>query len=213
MYNKGKTDILTTNNINMNNTNQKVFLIRHAQSLANMGQRTSDPQHNALTEEGAKQAQKLASSFLEKPELIVYSSYERTYLTAKPLILKYPDVPTEQWNNIHEFTYLNHDHCSNTTPQERLPLVISYWNKLDPNYSDGGNAESFSQMLVRIKTMLKNLKERKENFIVIFTHGQFIETTKIVLGYPEATDEQIMKIFNERKRGKTIENCQITQIS
>jgi broad specificity phosphatase PhoE len=211
VYNKSKTNEIILF-LFMNNSKNKVFLIRHAQSLSNNGERTSSPENNLLTPTGINQAEELAKTISIKPSLIIYSSYKRTYLTAEPLIKKYPQTPHEEWDFIHEFTYLNREHCANTTPQERKPLVINYWAKMDPNYSDGGNAETFSNLIVRIKLMLSTIKDRPEENIFIFTHGQFIEATKIILNNPFKTDTEIMKIFMRNDCGKTIKNCQITEL-
>ena len=196
----------------MLNLNKKIFLVRHAQSMANVGLKTENPQNNHLTELGKIQANELLNKIKEVPDYICYSKYVRTLETAAPLINKYPNVKHELWENIHEFTYLNHKNCANTTPEQRRPLVIKYWEKLDPFYSDGDNAESFHEFIIRIKDTLEKIKTLPYKNIYIFTHGQFIAATKIVYNNMEKSDLEIMILFFEDKRGLTISNCEIVEL-
>ena len=191
---------------------RQVFLIRHAESMGNAGMRTTTPAGNNLTDKGRKQAGELAASINEIPDLIVWSSYSRTRETALPLVQKYPEVRTEEWPDIQEFTYLNPNKCFNTTPEDRKPMVTAYWETMDPDYNDGEGAESFAEMIQRVKTMLRRVKERPEDTIYIFTHGQFMETVKIVLSHPDENSANLMRIFNERNRGKLVANCEIMRI-
>lgn len=191
---------------------RQVFLIRHAESMGNAGLRTTTPAGNNLTAKGRKQAGELAASINEVPDLVVWSSYSRTRETALPLIQKYPEVRTEEWPDIQEFTYLNPKKCFNTTPEERKPMVAAYWEAMDPDYNDGDGAESFAEMILRVRIMLRRVKERPEDTIYIFTHGQFMETVKIVLTHPDESSANLMRIFNERNRGKLVANCEIMRI-
>lgn len=191
---------------------KKVILIRHAQSLGNAGLRTTNPTGNVLTETGWEQAREFASSITESPELIVWSSYTRTKETATPLVRKFPHVKAEEWADIQEFTYLDPVKCFNTTPEERRPMVTAYWQSLDPDYNDGNGAESFAQMIDRARNLLNRVKDRPENSIFIFTHGQFMEAIKILMEHPHADSRELMSIFNNHDRGKKVANCEMFRI-
>ena len=52
---------------------KRVWLIRHAESVANVGGRTTTPETIALTDIGEQQAKKLADEMSEEPDLIVTS--------------------------------------------------------------------------------------------------------------------------------------------
>ncbi len=152
---------------------KKILLIRHAESESNAGLHTSDPASISLTSIGYKQAENIAINLSEPPELIVVSSYIRTQQTARPTIKRFPGVPCEEWT-IHEFTYLSPEKCENTTKSERLSMVKQYWDLCDPSYCDGSGAESFIGFIKRVRSTIDRLKQRKEKFIVLFSHGQFI---------------------------------------
>ncbi|OPZ77786.1 MAG: bifunctional RNase H/acid phosphatase [Alphaproteobacteria bacterium ADurb.Bin438] len=148
-----------------------LWLIRHGESIANLGHKTDNPASIPLSENGIVQAKEIANNFIIKPDLIVTSSYIRTLQTATPLIKKYPDTPVETWD-VHEFTYLCPKTCVKTTTEERKPRVDKYWEKNDPDYIDGEGAESFNQFLQRVQNLINTNHEDK--FIVVFTHELFI---------------------------------------
>ncbi len=158
-----------------------IYLVRHGESIANAGQRTSSPAMPPLTEKGKEQAQKYADNFNETPDLIVHSSYVRTQQTARPLINKFKQTPVEIWD-VHEFTFLDTKICANTTAEERRTMVTEYFTKNDLDFVHGSGAESFNQLIKRVDTMLAKLQQIGPNkTIVIFTHEQFIKATLIRL--------------------------------
>ena len=167
---------------------KEIILVRHAESIGNAGKRTTTPAGNNLTDIGRRQAKELADGITKAPDL------------------------TEEWPDIQEFTYLSPRKCFNTTPEERKPWVMSYWEKMNPEYRDGDGAESFSDMIERARKLITKVKERPESIIMIFTHGQFMEAIRILLAYPKNDCISLMKHFNENQRGKTIKNCEILKI-
>lgn len=143
--------------------------MRHGESSANIGLPSGDPASIALTEKGKRQAHLVANCFSYGPELIVHSPYTRTLETATPLIERFPEAQVEEWP-IHEFTYLDTKAFSGTTGVERKAQVEKYWNTLNPDYIDGYDAESFSQMIERIRTCLKRVENTEASLIVIYCH-------------------------------------------
>ncbi len=192
---------------------KQIILIRHAESIGNAGKRTTNPAGNHLTENGRAQAALFAGSINEAPDLIVWSSYPRTKETARPLAEKFPNTPAEEWPDIQEFTYLSPKKCFNTTTEERRPMVVSYWNNMDPEYRDGDGAESFADMIKRARKLIKKARERSEHKIMIFTHGQFMEAIRIILKHPDDKFPELMRLFNNNERGKTIRNCETLEIT
>jgi len=150
-------------------------LIRHAESIANAGGTTSTPRDIPLSDRGRAQAQILAGSITERPELMVLSPYIRTEETARPLLKRFPDCPVETLP-IQEFTYLSISRCRNTTYEQRKPLVEEYWARCDPNYSDGGQAESLVELVNRVRAFLRRIPEMEGELVFVFTHEQFIKT-------------------------------------
>ncbi len=151
-----------------------IWLIRHAESETDIGCSTSLPGTAQLTQPGFVQAQRVASTFTDTPDLVVTSSYLRAKQTALPMLQRFPHARYEEWP-VHEFTYLTQSLGKElTTIHERKKFVDAYWSRLDHHYIDGEGAESFAQFLKRVELTVEKLRKRDEEYIVVFSHGQFI---------------------------------------
>jgi 2,3-bisphosphoglycerate-dependent phosphoglycerate mutase len=150
---------------------KKIIAVRHAESIGNAGMATADPGSNPLTPKGEEQALHAAQiiSMLLEPQLFIASKYMRTQQTLEPLRERFPHVPVEIWD-IHEFCLLNPAHYSNTTPEDRRPHVLEYWEKNDPLHCGGGEAECFVAFMTRVETAVQNLQSHPCQNIVMFSH-------------------------------------------
>ncbi|MFP3968963.1 histidine phosphatase family protein [Actinomadura fulvescens] len=152
----------------------RVWLIRHGESESNAGLPTNGPGASPLTRLGRHQAERVAASFQESPELIVSSSFVRARETAAPTRERFPEVPYEEWP-VQEFTYLGNLHGPATTGEQRRPFAEAYWRRADPGYINGGDGESFHDLVTRARSCLTRLADRPEQgLIAVFTHGIFM---------------------------------------
>jgi broad specificity phosphatase PhoE len=186
---------------------RRVWVYRHAQSLANAGGRTADPAGIPLTELGLAAAEKLAASVGEAPGRIISSPYRRALDTARPLRAKFPGALYEVWP-IQEFTYLNPASCVGTSWVERKPRIDVFWAKGDPAYVDGEGAESFLNLLQRARTFLDDLAETQEELVAVFTHGQFMLATKLMAEAPDMDPRTAMAVFHDREMRRPFANCE-----
>lgn len=162
-----------------------IFLIRHAESVANSGERNPDPNQAELSSFGHQQAEQLAETLrtMDIPA-IYYSRFPRTQLTAAPF-LKIRSHMTKQVLPIHEFTHREPATVKHTTEQERRKLWEEYWGRNDPEATDGPNSESFIALTARIRRftmILKSLPNRS----AVFGHGRFFTLWGVQMEYPEA---------------------------
>ena len=191
---------------------KEIWLIRHGESEANAGLRSSDPATVPLTKTGYEQAERVSKYVVEEPTLIVCSPFLRTKQTAQPTITRYPNVNIVEWP-IQEFTYLSPIACQNTTATERRPISKEYWAKNDPFYVHGEGAESISDLLIRVENTFDRIKKLENEFTLIFGHGQFIRTLllSLMLGTFEPTQALMHKLSLYNKVFK-IPNCAILKI-
>ena len=151
-----------------------IWLIRHAQSQANAGERTADPALIELTAMGREQGSHLTDLFGRAPDMLVSSPYLRARQTAQFVADKHPDVPLETWP-VQEFTYLDRRRCLNTTLAERIPMAREYWDRNDPLYMDGVGTESYAGLMGRVDDMWKRLLAGYDGkWVVVFSHAIFI---------------------------------------
>lgn len=178
-----------------------VWFIRHAESIANAGFTSPDPVSIELTELGHQQAKELTKSITIIPELFIVSPFLRTKQTAVPALAKYPDVPVEEWA-VQEFSYLSPIVWANTSSQDRAPRADWYWENCDPDYNDGGGAESFNNFIERVDDTLIKLSCRPEKFIVMFSHGQFLKALWFIM----TTSKNLEKIPSAKEKMKRIDS-------
>mgnify|MGYP002640999067 FL=1 len=191
---------------------KEIWLIRHGESEANAGFKSSNPETVSLTQKGHEQAKKVSEAIPEAPDQIVYSPFIRTQETAKPTIERFPSVKVGEWP-IHEFTYLSPASCKDTTASQRRPMAEKYWKRNDPTYIHGEGAESFADLLVRTENAFQRMKEVEDQFVLVFGHGQFMRTLllSLLLNSFTPTPKLMRKLylFNEVFK---IPNCGIIKL-
>ena len=179
------------------NKTMSIFLIRHAESEANINGRTLSHASITLSENGKRQAKQLCVS-LPQIDYVIISKYLRTYQTAEPILQKYR-ITAEIDGNIHEFSYLSERKCANTNLDDRKEWVKAYWEKMDCDYRDGDDAESFTDLYIRVQLFHKKLrqleKEYAEKNLVIFTHGQFLRLLLTLKDRPKPLSRELMQNF------------------
>lgn len=186
--------------INKTKSIKYIDIIRHAQSEANAGLPVSDPYTVPLTALGQQQADALKQTFNAQnlPGLIVTSPMLRTKQTAAPTISLFKGVPQEEWP-MHEITYLEPTRHSGTTFDEREPDKRAYWQRLDPDYVDGPNAESFNQFISRVDDMAKRIKALEPEYTVIFSHGFVMRALWQRLVNPQLNGQALMLATKSKK--------------
>lgn len=191
---------------------KEIWLIRHAESLANAGAATSTPKEIPLSEKGFTQAQILAGSIVRRPDLIVVSPYLRSQQTAENLIERFPQTPTEILT-VQEFTYLSISHCRNTSHLERKPLVEEFWTRNDPHYCDGDQAESLAEFFHRVEDFLRQMSERQFELAFVFTHEQFIKALIWEVLHPKKVfDGQFMSEFQKFMVSFSVPNTAVMKL-
>ena len=173
----------------------KAIFIRHGQSTGNAGIPCDDLALLELTEKGRHQAEEVAAKWKQEPSLIVTSPYLRTEQTSQPTLRRFPNAPVEVWP-IQEFTYLQPSCWNGTLSVDRMPFIERYWAAADPDFCDGEGAESFSNLLSRVKAALTRLEGLPANALVyLFSHGQFIQATKSLVAKPTQEGRERMLEF------------------
>jgi len=163
-----------------------IWLVRHAQSEANIGLVNHDFPNIVLTPLGHAQAEALAQWCPRQPHWLAHSPFLRAKQTAEPMRRRYAQVPVYELP-VQEFTYLNSDQVGGLAPEQREPLSRAYWERLDPLHREGGPAESFADLCQRVERFLA-WAERQTTFGLVFTHAEFMRVTLLRLMYPHERD-------------------------
>ena len=188
-----------------------IWLIRHGESVANVGHATFDYGAIELTARGRNQADAVAAACAEMPKWVGVSPYLRAKQTAEPLLAKYPATQIIELA-VQEFTYLASAKTVGMDSANRQPLVDEYWTRREPDYCDGDGAESFASFWRRVMQFLSDTAER-DGFGIVYTHEQFIRGVLLATMYPgiEPT-AQLMNQFFALRVALPIPNGAIVQL-
>lgn len=186
-----------------------IYLIRHAESVGNVNGRTASHASIELTIEGHEQARKLATQ-LPYADHVYISSFIRTKQTAQPILDR--DQREPETLSIEEFSYLSDSRCQNTTLEERKPWVDRYWSRLDIDYLDGTDAESFRAFYQRVVAFKQHLFTIQSNFmdrnLMVFSHGQFLKLFKMLNEQERALSASLMADFRYEMLRHPIQNTE-----
>lgn len=192
-----------------------VWYIRHGESRGNAGLRTATPDGTELTERGRRQAEHIADYIAGaplSPDLVITSSYVRTKQTAAATLARFSAANHEEWN-LHEFTFLEPSDYFNSTMAERRPAVARYWERADPAYRDGPNAESFQDFMTRVQSGLEDVRRRREQFTTIFSHGFVIRAVLwLLLNRPVSLTSEHMHSYWRFFRSVSVPNASVVKL-
>jgi 2,3-bisphosphoglycerate-dependent phosphoglycerate mutase len=190
---------------------REVWFIRHGESVANAGGRTTEAGIYPLTERGFRQASQLAAALPLEPDFIIHSPYLRARQTAEPTMGRFASVPNEEWS-VQEVQYLDPALCVNTTQDERHVLAFDYWEKCDP-YTAAPNAESFVDFVLRARTALDRLAARTERLTYVFCHGHFMRALAwLLLFRPSELTRAAMLHFRQFMQSYLVRNCAVQTV-
>ncbi|VAW43396.1 hypothetical protein MNBD_CHLOROFLEXI01-1373 [hydrothermal vent metagenome] len=186
-----------------------VWFIRHGESVSNANLPTVHPAASELTEKGLREAEYVVQAFTTKPDLIVVSPFIRALQTAVPTINHFDPVKVAEWP-IEEFSYLHPERYNGTTGVDRRPAANAYWDRMNPLEKEGGEGDSFADMMARVQAMETQLWQAPEQFIVLFSHGLFLRAFLWMhfVGFQKPTPE-MMQRFLLFVRSVRMPNCSI----
>jgi len=188
-----------------------IFLIRHAESEANINGKTLSHASIALSENGHIQAQILCST-LPKIDHVMVSKYLRTQQTAVPLLEKYK-LEFEVDEHLHEFSYLSEIKCANTNLNDRKSWVNAYWDKMDYQHRDADDAESFEDLYLRVQAFQDKLKTVAEHYaqkhLAVFSHGQFLQLLIMQIEQSRPLTKELMQQFRADLVSQPIKNTEV----
>jgi broad specificity phosphatase PhoE len=161
---------------------------------------------------GRQQARDVADRVPRQPDLLIVSSFLRAADTAEPIRARWPLLRCETWP-IHELTYLSPARCRGTTAETRRPLVDAYWQRCDPDYRDGPDAESFRSFMTRLLDFHRRLLALEGDFVIVVGHGQFFRAYQLSLSDGFAVSADWMRDYRATEIAQPMANCGIIEIT
>ncbi len=188
------------------NREKTVYLIRHAQSADNVSAVFQSPK-SLLSSLGEKQAKIIAGRISKLDfELLVSSPFQRARQTAEEIKIntgkeiEFSDLFIER----KKPTSINGKPYEDKTAR----IIWRDWEK--SLYTSGvrvEDGENFDDLIVRADRALEFLSNRKENPIVVVTHGYFLRTiiARVLIGRFLSGE-----IFRNFQRSAEMENTGLT---
>lgn len=185
-----------------------IYFVRHGESVLNAQSIRQGPD-GPLSEKGRGQVLATAKKFLlekERPQVIVASPFERTKETAS-IIAKELNMPVEYSDLLVErknpSEIIGHSGKEETVQQIVARIDQSYHND-SLRFSD---EENFVVLRDRAKKLLEYIAGRKENRLVMVTHGIFL---KMVVCYVLLGEELTASEYNNLSHLNPMSNAGVT---
>jgi broad specificity phosphatase PhoE len=158
-----------------------IYFVRHGETVLN-AQNIRQGAEGSLTEKGREQALATARRFPKgkgRPQVIIASPWQRTRETAQILAeelgmkVEYSELLVERRNP----TEIIGHQGSEREVKQIVDQIDKSWHSDDLRYSD---EENFIDLKTRAKKLLKFIKRRSEERIIMVTHGIFL---KMIVSY------------------------------
>lgn len=186
-----------------------IYLIRHAESLANAGGESLPDREIPLSEQGKQQAQTLIER-LPKMRCVLTSEFLRTQQTAAPY-LAYHQLEATPLACLNEFSYLPFVQIAGLNAEQRRPISQQFWQQADPYLQLSDEVDSFALFNQRVEAFLDFAKQA-ENQTACFTHGIWLSLLIWKLLGFEADSPQAMQQFSAWQKALPMENTAIWRL-
>lgn len=186
-----------------------LILTRHGQSEVNVDKTVARYAEARLTEVGREQVRRLAQVWADRPPVTASSPFFAARETAKLLHGQgHADLLVDA--ALSEFRYLDPAFADGSTREQRRARADVYWERRDPHYRDGGDAESFADLVDRIRTVLSSPTGMEG---VLVTHGMVIAAAALLTRRPAAPLHELMCRFADGIRAHgVVPNCAVVRI-
>ena len=103
--------------------------------------------------------------------------------------------------------------CANTNLNDRKVWVNAYWEKMDCQYRDADDAESFEDLYLRVQAFQEKLKtlapRYAEKNLAVFSHGQFLQLLIMQIQQPSPLTKELMQQFRSDLVRQPIRNTEV----
>ena len=185
-----------------------IYFVRHGETILN-AKGIRQGSEGALTENGREQALATAHRFPKekgRPQVLIASPYERTKETAEIIAkeigmkhIEYCDLLVERRNPTEIIGKWGGDR----EVKEIVDRIDKSFHEDNLRYSD---EENFMDLKNRAKKLLKYIRHRREERIIMVTHGIFL---KMVTAYMILGDNLTASEYNKLSYFNTIDNAGI----
>jgi broad specificity phosphatase PhoE len=150
-----------------------LHLIRHGESLSNIGGVTMENAVVPMTPLGHTQARALAALLPPDPAGVWTSPFLRAQETARPYGERTGHA-LQTLPLLHEFETIDPDLLQGMTGAQRKPISDAYWQDCDPDRRMGARAETFREFAQRVQAFCDRDLPTLPDGAVLFGHGMWM---------------------------------------
>ena len=170
-----------------------IYVVRHGQTNWNLENRWQGRSDIALNDNGINQAKDVKKQLSPiKFDICISSPLKRAAKTAE--IISSPKCKIIYDNLLIERCFGKRE---GLIDNDKIPQNYDYnLDNLDENYGDN-SFETFRSLLNRAEAFLEKIKQRKEQYILIVSHGEFLKALNyVIVGYDKNTNFDDYQIEN-----------------
>ena len=186
-----------------------VYFVRHGETILNAKSIRQGPD-GPLSDKGRAQVLETAKKFLlekERPEVMVASPFERTRETATIISKELGNMPIEYSELLIERKNPT-EIVGHSGAEETVQQIV---DRIDKSYHDDSlrfsDEENFVDLRDRAKKLLEYIAARKENRLIMVTHGIFL---KMVICYMLLGDALTASEYNNLSHLNPMSNAGVT---
>ena len=152
---------------------QQITLVRHGQSVANIGGESVPHHAIVLSDVGRAQAQALVPLLPAQPSRVLASPYDRAQVTAQPYCSHW-GVAAEVVPLLHELDAIAFPLIAGMVGAQRAGIAAAWWQQADPLHRTGEGAETFHEFATRVAQFRAQWLPQLPDRTVVFGHGIWI---------------------------------------
>lgn len=158
----------------------RIYLVRHGETVWNVEKRLQGWKDSPLTENGLRNAERLAERLDGTRIDRIFSSDQKRALTTAQIIAKDRSIPIEILSSLRELNFGSWEGMTISEIEDKYPLEYNtYKNNPDKYISTDG--ESIGQLFDRAAKALKHIQSCGEENVLVVTHGVTIRVLMTIV--------------------------------
>ena len=158
----------------------RIYLVRHGETVWNVEKRLQGWKDSPLTENGLRNAERLAERLDGTRIDRIFSSDQRRALTTAEIIAKDRSIPIEILSSLRELNFGSWEGMTISEIEDKYPLEYNTY-KNDPDKYISTDGESIGQLFDRAAKALKHIQSCGEENVLVVTHGVTIRALMTIV--------------------------------
>lgn len=158
----------------------RIYLVRHGETVWNVEKRLQGWKDSPLTENGLRNAERLAERLDGTRIDRIFSSDQKRALTTAQIIAKDRSIPIEILSSLRELNFGSWEGMTISEIEDKYPLEYNTY-KTEPDKYISTDGESIGQLFDRAAKALKHIQSCGEENVLVVTHGVTIRALMTIV--------------------------------